>query len=450
MERAFFSALGHACAQALERVRLSEEERRAHQEARAAAARLRALGEASDAFTAANRDLGTLLDTVTRQVVQHLSDTCHVQLLSGDGSHLELAALHGRDAEVSRATRELLEAAPMKPGEGLAGRVLLTGETLRVRELDTQVLQGQVKPEYRTFAARFPTSTVLAVPLRMEGRVMGVLTASRAHPGQAFTQADQEFLEELAAKAALSLENARLFAEQQRAEAELRQRADFEQHLVGIVSHDLRNPLAAISMSAGLLHKKGGLSEPQQRMVLRISQATERAARMIRDLLDFTKARLGGGIPLHVQPMDLHEVVKQVVDEVLVAHPDRHVDVVLEGEGLGEWDPDRVAQVLTNLVGNALVYSPPDAPVRVRATCEGQGAVLEVFNGGEPIPEELLPRLFEPLTRGTLKEGQSSRSIGLGLYIVRDIVRGHGGGVDVVSTADAGTTFTVRLPRAGG
>jgi signal transduction histidine kinase len=202
-------------------------------------------------------------------------------------------------------------------------------------------------------------------------------------------------------------------------------------------------------MSAGLMEKKGELSDAQRRMVTRINQATERAARMIRDLLDFTKARLGGGIALHPQPTDLKDVVHQVVDEVLVAHSGRHVELDVEPELKGEWDPDRIAQVLTNLLSNALTYSPSGAPVRVAARLDGDSALLTVFNGGAFIPTELLPRLFEPMTRGTLKEGQSSRSIGLGLYIVRDIVRGHGGGVDVVSSPEDGTTFTVRLPRHG-
>jgi signal transduction histidine kinase len=209
----------------------------------------------------------------------------------------------------------------------------------------------------------------------------------------------------------------------------------------------LRNPLAAISMSAGLLGKKGELSDSQKRMVQRINQATERAARMIRDLLDFTKARLGGGIALHRQPTDLKDVVHQVVDEVLVAYPGRHVELDVAAELKGEWDPDRIAQVLSNLLSNALTYSPPEAPVRMSACVQGEQVLLSIFNGGTPIPAELLPRLFEPMTRGVLKEGQSSRSIGLGLYIVRDIVCGHGGGVEVVSSADHGTTFTVRLPQ---
>lgn len=448
MDRSFFTALAHACAQALERVRLSAEERRSHEHARAAAERLKLLGEASDAFSVANRDLGVLLDTVTREVSRYLADSCALHLLSEDGERLELAAFHHVDSALEQALTQAMRV-PLRPGEGFNGRVVQSGESLLIPLLTPESLAATAKPEHLDVGLDFHLYSLVVVPLRVRGQVVGTLFMGRTQPGRSFTREDQGLLEELAAKAALSMENARLFAEQQRTQEELRRRAEFEQQLVGIVSHDLRNPLAAISMSAGLLEKKGELSDAQKRMVSRINQATERAARMIRDLLDFTKARLGGGIALHRQPTDLKDVVHQAVDEVLVAHPGRHVELDVAPELKGEWDSDRIAQVLTNLLSNALTYSPTGAPVRVGARVDGEQAMLSVFNGGAHIPPELLPRLFEPMTRGALKEGQSSRSIGLGLYIVRDIVLGHGGGVEVVSSEEHGTTFTVRLPRYG-
>lgn len=288
--------------------------------------------------------------------------------------------------------------------------------------------------------------SAIALPLMVKGRALGAIGLSFAR-ARLFTEMDRAFFSALAHACAQALEQVRLITEERRAHEELRRRSEFEQQLVGIVSHDLRNPLAAISMSVGLLEKKGELSDGQRRTLRRMGQASERAARMIRDLLDFTKARLGGGIALHRRPTDLGEVVTQVLDEVQVAHPGRHVEVDVSPGVRGEWDPDRIAQVLTNLLSNALTYSPGHAPVKVRAFAEGGQVLLSVYNGGAPIPRELLSRLFEPLTRGTLQEGPSSRSIGLGLYIVRDIVRGHGGGVEVVSSEEHGTTFTVHLPR---
>ncbi|MCY1017733.1 PAS domain-containing protein [Pyxidicoccus sp. MSG2] len=236
--------------------------------------------------------------------------------------------------------------------------------------------------------------------------------------------------------------------EPKRLSAEMRARADFERQLIGIVSHDLRNPLSAITLAVSVLLQRSGLDERMERHVQRIHRSAERATRMIRDLLDFTRARQGGSLPLFPRPVDLHEVVHAVVDEVQAASPGRRIHSEHAGSGAGTWDPDRLAQVLSNLVGNALQYSPPDTSVRVVARGGEHGVELEVHNQGTPIPPEQLPRIFEPLERGVERaEDRGGRSIGLGLYIVRSIVQAHGGTVEVTSTAEAGTTFTVRLPR---
>jgi signal transduction histidine kinase len=209
----------------------------------------------------------------------------------------------------------------------------------------------------------------------------------------------------------------------------------------------LRNPLSAIALAVSVLLQRG-LDARQARHALRIQRSAERATRMIRDLLDFTRARQGAGIPVYPKPVDLHEVVHAVVDEVHAAAPERRIDAEYTGSGAGTWDPDRLAQVLSNLMGNALQYSPPDTGVRVVSRGEESGVVLEVHNQGAPIPPERQPRIFEPLERGVEQpEDRSGRSIGLGLYIVRSIVHAHGGSVEVRSTAGEGTTFTVRLPR---
>jgi signal transduction histidine kinase len=236
---------------------------------------------------------------------------------------------------------------------------------------------------------------------------------------------------------------------ERRAEAELRQRADFERQLIGIVSHDLRNPLQAIQLSAATLLRRPGVDDRQAAVIHRISGTAERMTRMIRDLLDFTRARMGGGLALVRRPLDLHALARQVVDEVQLAHPGRAVQVQREGDAQGDWDEDRLAQLLGNLLNNALAYSPPGSPVRVSTRGLDGEVLLEVHNRGEPIAPEQLPRLFRPFERGEHQVTSAGRSIGLGLFIVDGIVRAHGGRIEVRSTASEGTTFTVRLPRAG-
>ncbi|MDC0711473.1 ATP-binding protein [Stigmatella sp. ncwal1] len=247
----------------------------------------------------------------------------------------------------------------------------------------------------------------------------------------------------------------RLARERAKRERLAQERADFEQHLIGIVSHDLRNPLAAITLSAATLLRRTELEERQRRPISRIFTAAERANRMIRDLLDFTQARLGGGLPIQPKALDVHALSQQVVDELQAAHPERVIELERGGAGQAVWDGDRTAQVLTNLISNAVHYSRPGTPVRVRVFEEGAQAVLEVHNEGAPIPATLLPRLFQPMQRGESEANNIGRSVGLGLYIVDHIVRAHGGQVEVRSVEGEGTTFTVRMPltagaRAGG
>lgn len=231
-----------------------------------------------------------------------------------------------------------------------------------------------------------------------------------------------------------------------RQQEEERQRADFAQQLVGIVSHDLRTPLNAILLSTALLLRRE-LDEKTTTAIVRIHSVAERAARMIRDLLDFTQARLGS-IPIERRRVNLHELAHQTVEEVRLAHPDRTVELHADGDGWGRWDGDRLAQVLTNLLCNALAYSPPDTPVQVAVRGGGEDPVLSIHNLGEPIPPELRSRLFEPMQRGPFSKDKGSRSIGLGLFIVKHVVMAHGGHVDVESSREEGTTFFIRLPRA--
>jgi signal transduction histidine kinase len=226
------------------------------------------------------------------------------------------------------------------------------------------------------------------------------------------------------------------------------ERASFEQQLIGIVSHDLRNPLQAILLGTAGLLRRDEVDERTTKAAARIQLAAERASRMVKDLLDFTQARLGGGIPLTPRPMDLHTLVRETLEELQAAYPERDLRVAAQGEGSGTWDADRLAQVVQNLTSNALKYSPAGTPVTVRSRAEGDRVELQVHNEGEPIGPEALARLFQPMQRATSQADSSGRSVGLGLFIVRHIVEAHGGTVRVESTAEQGTTFSVQLPRS--
>ena len=212
---------------------------------------------------------------------------------------------------------------------------------------------------------------------------------------------------------------------------------------LGILGHDLRNPLNTIVASLYSLEKNA--AEPVQRAAARMSRATQRMTRMIEQLLDFTRARLGEGIPLRPERAELREICTGVVEEFEALHPAR-VRFESDGAGAGLWDADRMAQALSNLVGNALAHGLPEEPVEVSLSSRPDGLRLEVANRGPVIPETDRAGIFEPFRRAATA-GQDSSGLGLGLYIAREIVRAHGGTIDVASDSTS-TRFVVRLPVA--
>jgi PAS domain S-box-containing protein len=233
-----------------------------------------------------------------------------------------------------------------------------------------------------------------------------------------------------------------------RNETERMRAEQFRERLLGIVSHDLRNPLSNILMTTQLLLRREGVPDTVRPGVQRIATSADRMQRMISDLLDFTQATMGGGIPLARRPTSLCALAETTLEEFELTHPGRLVSSCARGMAEGPWDPDRLVQVVSNLVSNALAHGAEGTPVRVRVWEDGTDTCLSVHNEGPPIPEELLPRIFDPFKRATQSGGR--KGLGLGLYIVQQVVLAHGGTIEVHSTREDGTTFTVRLPRSPG
>jgi two-component system sensor histidine kinase/response regulator len=209
---------------------------------------------------------------------------------------------------------------------------------------------------------------------------------------------------------------------------------------IGILAHDLRNPLAAIVTGAHMLARLPDLPEKAHRTAARINQSADRMTAMIRDILDYTRGQLGGGIPLKRQPTDLAALSRSVIDEIRAGYPAARIEVEMAGRLTGDWDPARIEQALSNLIANAVQHGGPDVWLAV-AEAEPDAVVVSVRNGGEPIPEAQLPTLFE-----AFKKGDNPGGLGLGLFIAREIVQAHQGSIGVTSSA-AGTVFTFRLPR---
>lgn len=235
-------------------------------------------------------------------------------------------------------------------------------------------------------------------------------------------------------------------SEEREAADERKRLTSFREQFLGILGHDLRNPLNAIMIGADLL-QRSSTSAKDRAVASRIKNSSRRMQAMVEQLLDLTRSRLGGGIPIHAKPMDLAELARQVVEEFVSANGSARVELDLTGDLIGEWDPDRLGQVVSNLVANAIKYGVPSAPVEVTVQGTRDAVLLSVHNRGKPIPPELMEVLFEPYRTVPLGGNGHSDGLGLGLFITSQIVLGHGGAMRV-HTGEEGTTFAVELPRS--
>ncbi len=221
---------------------------------------------------------------------------------------------------------------------------------------------------------------------------------------------------------------------------------EFEHWILAIVSHDIRNPLNAIGGSAKLLELRAGQNEQMRGIAERIARSAARITNIVADLLDLSRERHGGGIPVVPTETDLHLLCREVAQEISSFASNSKIAVECQGDAIGRWDPNRITQALSNLVGNAVKHGAPGAPIDVRVISDARNAIIEVHNDGA-IPSDVMPKLFQPFAVRGMQERQRE-GLGLGLFIAKSIARAHRGDLEVHSTPEAGTTFRLVLPRA--
>ena len=224
------------------------------------------------------------------------------------------------------------------------------------------------------------------------------------------------------------------------------------ERFLAILGHDLRSPVAAIVTSTRFMletaEQQHDLGPPYQTLINGVSRSARRMNQLVADLLEFARVRLGEGMPVQRAAMDLGPLTYDVVDEVRSAYPDRKFESSVSGDLHGEWDCDRLFQALTNLVSNAVQHGSSSSPIHVTARGEASDVVLSVANRGVAISEEQLARMFQGINEQQTSQEGDRRHLGLGLYIVDKIVSAHGGKVEVQSTEEEGTVFSLRLPRS--
>jgi len=233
-------------------------------------------------------------------------------------------------------------------------------------------------------------------------------------------------------------------------EKNLREEAErnvrFAEMFCGMLGHDLRNPLGTIAMGATYI-ARSNLGDKPTRTATRISTAAERMARMIDQLLDFTRIRAAGGLELHRTRTDLVAICDRVREEIEAGNPQCTIAMKTTGDTSGYWDGDRLLQVFSNLVGNAVTHGSSGCEVSIEANGTNPGEVIAYVRNQGTIEPDMLPVIFDPF-RGMKRH--NAKGLGLGLYITRQIVIAHGGVVSATSSAEEGTRFCVKLPRLSG
>lgn len=324
------------------------------------------------------------------------------------------------------------------PERRTLGERLLGGTARRVEHLAGRVLddfEGASDP-LRALLRQFEVTSAIVVPFVVMGVPIALATfAFGPESGRRHTPADLAIADEIARRAAQIVENARLHAE-------LAQALAYRDRVMGILGHDLRNPVAAVLSLAATLGNRADVPDRTKEGLRHIHAAAARMNQMIATILDFTRLRFHGQLVLALDYFDLATLVHGIVEELRASHPAREIAIEAAGALRGRWDASRLGQVVSNLVGNALTHGARESPVLVRLAGEPEHVTVAVTNRGPTIPSDVIGKLFEPFWQGAAK----SRGLGLGLLIAEQIVQAHGGEI-AVESHDERTTFTVRLPR---
>jgi PAS domain S-box-containing protein len=404
------------------------------------------LGEASRAL-AESLDVGAILATLGRVAVPQLADWALVEAFHGDLTPDHVVVRHRDEAKAALGREATLRYAPDRNPHHPLARVLATGHTELLREIPDSLLRQIARDAgqaawLRSLALR----SAIIVPLVARGRTVGALALATAESGRQYREQDVPLVEELARRAALAIDNARLYSD-------LRQEARRKDEFLAMLAHELRNPLAPILNAVTVLDRVAAQADIAVRLRGIIARQTRHLGRLVDDLLDV--ARLSSGkVLLRRQPLDLRDAVRRSVEALGQGGRvrDHALTIALPGEPvLIDADPLRMEQVVSNLVENAVKYTPAGRAIRLTVGREDAGAFLRVHDEGVGIEPDLLRQVFEPFVQAEQSAARSTGGLGLGLALVRGLVEQHGGTVAAHSDGVGhGSEFVVRLPLAPG
>ncbi|MBK9713397.1 MAG: PAS domain S-box protein [Kouleothrix sp.] len=400
------------------------------------------LADASSVL-AGSLDYEVTLQSITRLAVPAIADWCAVHMVESDGTIRRLAVAHV-DPDKQALASGRPERYALEPGaQHIVPQVVRSGQPELYREVPDQLLVDSARDEEHLQLLRLlGFGSYMCVPMHHRGRVLGTITLVTARSGRRYGLEDLALAEELAHRAAIAIDNARLYREAQDA---IRLRDQF----LSIASHELKTPLTSLFGNAQMLQRRasreGDFDERHLRALNVIADQAGRLNKMIAALLDISRIQMGQ-LSIERAPVDLAALADRVVSEVQPLLEDHAIDCQAAAGLQIEGDELRLEQVLQNLIQNAIKYSPAGGTIRVRAERCGDQACLSVADQGIGIPADALPNLFQRFYRAANVDEQHISGMGVGLYVVREIVTLHGGQVAVASEEGQGSTFTIRLP----
>jgi PAS domain S-box-containing protein len=426
------------------------ERRRLEEEMQHQAERAQILADAGGYF-ASNIDRAWVTQAIAERVAEILGDWSAVILKTGDSNEMRVASLHHRDMSSLGLAWSYIYRQPLAVGEGIIGQVVSTGYPSLTMNLgaSSSGLSPQVN-ETSYHAPSMQLASLLILPLRTRREILGALVIAANDPERVMTDANLPLAEVLAERAALAIENAKLYAEQVDARRKVEDLSRLKDEFLSIASHELRTPVTSIkgyTQLAKTLIRENDLATSEEYLDVALDQI-DRMSRLILELLDVSRIETGR-LEIHREPIQWSTFLRDIVHHHHTAVSDRHFRLSIPEEGkviLG--DRDRLEQVLGNLMENAVKYSPEGSDVAVTIEERGDQVVTSVSDHGIGIPLDELGQVFERFHRGRHVSSTNYGGLGLGLYIAKQIIERHGGSIWVESKEGAGTTFYFSLPLA--